>query len=340
MELTIDQIAQLLDGIVEGDGSQIIKRLEKIQEGSPGGISFLSNLKYESYIYKTGSSAVIVSENFVPQKNISATMIRVKDPYAGFTKLLEAHSSPTNKALSGIEQPAFMHESSTIGENFFRGAFSYIGKACKIGQNVKIHPQVYIGDEVIIGDNCTFQPGSKIYSKTIIGNNCDIQAGAVIGSDGFGFAPQNDGSYKNIPQLGNVILEDDVSVGANSTIDCATMGSTIIKRGVKIDNLVQIAHNVKIGEHSVIASQVGISGSTEIGKHCVLAGKAGVVGHIKVADRTTVGANTGISKTITEPGLTLFGYIGYEIKDYLKSYAIFKKLPLLQNKVTELEKKQ
>ncbi|MEX2511795.1 MAG: UDP-3-O-(3-hydroxymyristoyl)glucosamine N-acyltransferase [Cyclobacteriaceae bacterium] len=340
MELTIDQIAQLLDGMVEGDGSQKIQRLEKIQEGSPGGISFLSNLKYEPYIYKTGSSAVIVSEDFVPQKDISATIIRVKDPYTGFTKLLEAHSSPPQQALSGIEQPAYMHESSTIGENFFRGAFSYIGKGCKIGQNVIIHPQVYIGDEVIIGDNCTLQPGSKIYSKTIIGKNCEIQAGAVIGSDGFGFAPQKDGSYKTIPQLGNVILEDDVSIGANSTIDCATIGSTIIKKGVKIDNLVQIAHNVQIGEHSVIASQVGISGSTEVGKHCILGGKAGIVGHIKVADRTTVGANTGISKTIAEPGQIIFGYIGFDIKDYLKSYSIFKKLPLLHTRLTELEKKQ
>ncbi len=340
MESTINQIAQLLDGTVEGDGSKKITQLDKIQEGKAGSIGFLSNLKYESYIYSTYCSAVIVSQDFKPQKNITPALIRVKDPYIGFSHLLEIFSDKNKTLLLGVEEPAFLHHSSTIGKEFYRGAFSYVGQNCKIGINVKIHPQVYIGDEVVIGNNSTIHPGAKIYSKTVIGNNCEILAGAVIGSDGFGFAPQADGSFKNVPQSGNVVIEDNVSIGANTTIDCATMGSTTIKSGVKIDNLVQIAHNVVVGEHSVIAAQVGISGSTVIGKHCIIAGKSGIVGHIKVADHTTIGANTGISKSIEEPGKTIFGYIGFDIKDYLKSYSVFKKLPLLQNKLRDLEKKQ
>jgi UDP-3-O-[3-hydroxymyristoyl] glucosamine N-acyltransferase len=231
MESTIDQIAQLLDGTVEGDGSIKINRLDKIQEGKDGSIGFLSNLKYEAYIYSTNCSAVIVSQDFKPQKNLTPVLIRVKDPYLGFTQLLEIFSDKNKTTLKGVEQPSFLHQSSTIGQEFYRGAFSYIGQNCKIGINVKIHPQVYIGDEVVIGNNSTIHPGAKIYSKTVIGSNCEILAGAVIGSDGFGFAPQTDGSYKNVPQLGNVVIEDNVSIGANTTIDCATMGSTTIKKG-------------------------------------------------------------------------------------------------------------
>ncbi|WP_162418922.1 UDP-3-O-(3-hydroxymyristoyl)glucosamine N-acyltransferase [Cyclobacterium roseum] len=339
MEFTIDQIAQLLDGNVEGDGSIKINRLEKIQEGTVGSIGFLSNLKYEQYLYTTQCSAIIVSNDFTPQKEIQTTLIRVKDPYTGFTKLLEAYKEITTSELIGTETPSHMHESSTIGKNFFRGAFSYIGKGCSIGTNVKIHPQVYIGDQVTIGDNCVLYPGVKLYPGTIIGNHCEIHAGSVIGSDGFGFAPQEDGTYKNIPQLGNVILEDHVSIGANTTIDCATMGSTRIGKGVKIDNQVQIAHNVILGENTVIASQAGVAGSTTLGKNCILAGKSAVVGHIQLADRTTVGGNTGVMKSITEPGQTIFGYIGFDIKAFLKSYTIFKKLPILQDKLRELEKK-
>ncbi|SEJ36713.1 UDP-3-O-[3-hydroxymyristoyl] glucosamine N-acyltransferase [Cyclobacterium xiamenense] len=339
MEFTIDQIAQLLDGNVEGDGSTKINRLDKIQEGTAGSIGFLANLTYEKHLYQTQCSAILVSENFQPQKETTATLIRVKDPYIGFTKLLETYQKITKPELIGTENPSFKHESSTIGANFFRGAFSYIGRDCSIGDNVKIYPQVYIGDQVTIGDNCIFHPGVKLYSGTIVGNNCEIQAGSVIGSDGFGFAPQADGTYKNIPQLGNVILEDNVSIGANTTVDCATLGATRIGKGVKIDNLVQIAHNVILGENTVIASQAGISGSTTLGKNCVLAGKSGIVGHIQLADRTTVGANTGIMKTVKEPGKTFLGYIGMDIKSYLKSYSIFKKLPLLENKLRELEKK-
>lgn len=340
MEFTINQIAKLLDGKVEGDGSQIVNRLDKIQEGGEGGISFLSNLKYEPYLYDTKCTAVIVSEDFKPSKKFQTTLIRVENAYAGFTRLLETYSELTKENKTGVEQPSYLGENSEIGKNSFRAAFSYIGKNAKIGNNVKIHAHASIGDKVEIGDHCVIHAGVKIYHNCIIHNNCEIHAGAIIGADGFGFAPQQDGSYKNIPQLGNVIIEDNVSIGANSTIDRATMGSTIIKNGVKIDNLVQIGHNVIIGENTVIASQTGISGSTEIGKNCIIAGKAGIVGHIKIADNTTIGANTGISKSVKTSGTSIFGYMGFDPKDFLKSYSIFKKLPELQSKLQELEKKQ
>ncbi|WP_114752413.1 UDP-3-O-(3-hydroxymyristoyl)glucosamine N-acyltransferase [Pleomorphovibrio marinus] len=340
MEFTINEIAKLLNGKIEGDGSQKIININKIQEGKPGDISFLSNLKYEPHLYSTESSAVIVSENFTPSKPVATTLVRVKDAYSGFTELLQMVEKLQKPDLLGVEEPCFMHESSHMGEEGFRGAFSYIGKNCSIGRNVKIHPQVYIGEDVKIGDNCVFYTGVKIISGTQIGENCEFQPGAVIGSDGFGFAPQPDGTYKNIPQLGNVVIEDDVSIGANTTIDCATMGSTIIKKGVKIDNQVQIAHNVVIGENTVIASQSGISGSTEIGKNCVLAGKSGIIGHLKIADRTTIGGNTGVMKNVKKPGQTLLGFIGIDLKDYLKSFAVFKKLPQLEDKIKDLEKKR
>ncbi len=339
MDFTINQIAGLLDGKVEGDGSKTVNRLDKIQEGTDGGIAFLSNLKYEPYLYSTRSSAVIVSEDFKPTKDFHTTLIRVPDAYTAFTRLLQAYADMTKTVKTGVEEPSFLGTGSETGENIYRAAFSYIGQDVKIGNNVKIHAHAYIGDQVRIGNNCVIHPGVKIYHGCILGNNCEIHANTVIGADGFGFAPQQDGTYQNIPQLGNVIIEDDVNIGANSTVDRATMGSTVIKKGVKIDNLVQIAHNVVIGENTVIASQSGISGSTEIGKNCILAGKAGIVGHLKIADKTTIGANTGISKSIHTPGTTILGYIGMEIKDFLKSYAIFRKLPELQNKLQELEKK-
>lgn len=339
MEFTLNQIAEMLNGKMEGDGSQTVNRIDKIQEGKEGGISFLANEKYESFIYETDATAVIVSEDFLAQKPIKANLIRVKNAYSGFTQLLEAYArfSKTNKI--GVEQPSYLDESSKIGDNHYRGAFSYVGKNCVIGNHVTIYPHVYIGDNVKIGDNCIIHTGVKICKDTQIGNHCEIQPGAVIGSDGFGFAPQEDGTYKAIPQLGNVIIEDYVSIGSNTTIDCATMGSTLIKKGVKIDNLVQIAHNVIIGENTVIASQTGISGSTEIGKNCVIAGQSGIVGHIKIADKTTIGAKTGISRSINKSGQTLFGFMGMEIKDFLKSYSLFKKLPELQDRIKELEKK-
>ncbi len=340
MEFTVDQVASLLNGKVEGDGSAKVNRLDKIQEGRPGGVSFLSNEKYENFIYQTEASAVIVSEDFKAKKEIKTSIIRVKDAYTGFTQILEAYALFAKNSKTGVEEPAFIDESSLIGSGHYRGAFSYIGKNCRIGKEVKIYPNAYLGDNVTIGDHTIIHAGAKICSDSHIGSYCEIHPGAVIGSDGFGFAPQEDGTYKTIPQIGNVIVEDFVSIGANTTIDCATMGSTIIKKGAKIDNQVQIAHNVIVGENTVIAAQAGISGSTEIGKNCVIAGKAGIVGHIKIADKTTIGANTGVSKSIDLPGQTLFGYMGIELKSFLKAYAIFKNLPELQARLRELEKKQ
>lgn len=339
MEFSLGQIAQLIGGKVEGDSTLKVNRLDKIQDGLPGGISFLSNEKYESYIYETKATAVIVSENFEPQKPLETNLIRVKNAYEGFTMLLEAYSMILTSSRTGKEEPSFFDSSSSIGEGFYLGAFSYVGKNCQIGKSVKIYPQVYIGNGVKIGDNTIIHAGVKIYDNTLIGQNCEFHPGAVIGGDGFGFAPLQDGSYKKIPQLGNVVIEDNVSIGTNTTIDCATMGSTLIKKGAKIDNLVQIAHNVIIGENTVIAAQAGVSGSTEIGKNCVIAGKAGIIGHLKIADHTTIGANTGITKSVTKAGQTVFGYMGYEIKDFLKSYGLFKKLPELNDRIKELEKK-
>jgi UDP-3-O-[3-hydroxymyristoyl] glucosamine N-acyltransferase len=340
MEFTLGQVAAILQGKVEGDENQKVSRLDKIQEGKAGGISFLANEKYTPFIYNTEATAVIVSNSFTPTKALKTNLIRVEDAYNGFTKLLEAYSMMMKSSLVGVEEPAFLDASSQVGEQVYRGAFSYIGKNCKIGDSVKIHSHAHIGDRVQLGNNVIIHAGAKVCADTVIGNNCEIHPGAVIGADGFGFAPQEDGTYKAIPQIGNVILEDNVSVGANSTIDCATMGSTLIKKGAKIDNLVQIAHNVVIGENTVVASQTGISGSTVIGKNCVIAGKAGIVGHITIADNTTIGANTGVSKSITKPGTTLFGYIGFDMKNFLKSYSIFKKLGSIEDRIRELEKKK
>lgn len=340
MEFTLGQIAGLIEGKVEGNENDKVTRLDKIQEGKPGGISFLSNVKYIPHIYNTESTAVIVSQDFVATKPLTTSLIRVENAYTGFTMLLEAYTQLMKTSMIGVEEPSYMDSSSQIGEFCYRGAFSYIGKNCMIGNNVKIHPHAYISDRVKIGDNTIIHAGAKICADGIIGNNCEVNPGAVIGADGFGFAPQEDGSYKNIPQIGNVILEDNVRIGANATIDCATLGSTIIRKGAKIDNLVQIAHNVEIGENTVVASQAGISGSTKIGKNCIIGGQVGAVGHIEVADNSTFGAKTGISKTITKPGQTFFGFIAMDMKRFLKSYSLFKNLESIENRLRELEKKK
>jgi UDP-3-O-[3-hydroxymyristoyl] glucosamine N-acyltransferase len=325
MEFSLEQLAGILGGTVEGDPTQKVHRLDKIQESQPGSIAFLANPKYESFLYETAATAVIVSQDFVASKPYQTNLIRVKDAYTGFTTLLEAYQQLNQAALVGVEQPSYLAESSSMGEQGYRGAFSYIGKNCIIGKGVKIYGHVYIGDRVKIGDGTLIYSGAKIYEDTQIGKYCVIHAGAVIGSDGFGFAPQPDGSYKTIPQVGNVILEDQVSIGANTTIDRATMGSTLIRKG--------------IGEHTVIAAQTGISGSTEIGKNCVLAGKVGIAGHLKIADNTTIGGNTGINKSIKTPGRTLFGFMALDLNHFLRSYSIFKNLDDLQKRIQQLEKK-
>lgn len=338
MEFSAGQIAALLQGELEGDPAVRVHNIAKIEEGSPGCISFLANLKYEPYIYTTKSSIVLVSRDFKPKKPVQAALVRVEDPYLSFTMLLEEYQRLTNPVKNGTEEPCWMGEGSSIGRNAYRGAFSFIGNNCRIGDNVKIYPQVYIGDNVQIGDNSVLFPGVKIYAGCTIGKHCNIGAGTVIGSEGFGFAPQADGTYRNIPQLGNVVLEDFVDIGANTTIDRATMGSTIIRRGVKLDNLIQIAHNVEVGANTVMASQSGISGSTRLGENCVIGGQVGIVGHIRMANRTSVGAQSGVSKAVKEEGSILFGSPAIEYSNQMKSIVVFKQLPDLLRRVQELEK--
>jgi UDP-3-O-[3-hydroxymyristoyl] glucosamine N-acyltransferase len=339
MEFTVNQIAVMLQGRVEGNGERVVNQVSKIEGGKAGTISFLSNLKYEQYLYTTECSAVIVNNDFEAKQSFKTTLIRVKDSYLAFTTLLEEYQKIVKQSLQGIEQPSYIGSNVVHGTGFYLGAFARIGSNVRIGNNAKIHAQVSIGDNVLIGDNCEIHAGAKIYADTIIGNNCNIFANAVIGCDGFGFAPQPDGSYRTIPQLGNVILEDNVSVGSNSTIDCATMGSTILRKGVKIDNLVQIAHNVEIGENTVIASQTGISGSTKIGKNCIIAGQVGFAGHITVANKTKIGGQTGVISTVEKEGQSLFGTPAISVKESLRSSVVLKRLPQLEKRLHELEKK-
>lgn len=329
----------LIGGKVEGDGAATVNRLEKIEEATEGSIAFLANPKYLPHIYSTQATAVIVKDDFQPEKEISSSLIRVEDPYSAFAKLLEEYQKLTAKVKTGIEQPSFQHESAKYGENIYLGAFSYLGENAKIGNNTKIYPNVYIGDNVEIGDNTTLHPGVKIYANCKVGNHCVIHSGVVIGSDGFGFAPQEDGTYKSIPQTGNVIIEGHVDIGANTTIDCATMGSTIVKSGVKIDNLVQIAHNVEVGKNTAIASQAGLSGSAKIGENCQIGGQAGITGHLKMADRTIIGPQAGVPKSITQEGKVWFGTPIMEHRDFLRVSVILRNLPNLIERVKELEKK-
>ncbi|MGM9510453.1 UDP-3-O-(3-hydroxymyristoyl)glucosamine N-acyltransferase [Larkinella sp. GY13] len=339
MEFTVKQIAALLGGTVDGNESLKISQLSKIEEGKEGSISFLANLKYEQYLYTTAASAVIVNQSFQPRQPVQATLIFVDNSYSAFTKLLEHVNrlQPTEKI--GVEQPSFMAETSRIGDRVYRGAFSYIGENCLIGSNVKIYPQAYIGNNVTIGDNTIIHAGARIIDNTVIGQHCVIKPNAVIGSEGFGFAPEPDGSYRAIPQLGNVIIEDNVSIGANTTIDCATVGSTIIRKGVKLDNLIQVGHNVEIGRNTVIAAQCGIAGSAKIGENCVIGGQSGITGHIVLANRTKVGGRSGVTKSVKEEGLSLNGMPAFDVKDSLRSSIVFQRLPSLEKRIGVLENK-
>ena len=339
MQFTVQQVAQILGGEIEGDTQALISNLGKIQEAKSGDIAFLANPKYENFIYTTQATAVIVAKDFQPKQHISATLIRVTDAYSAFSKLLEAYEKMISVEKKGKENPCFIHETATLGEEIYVGAFTYIGENAKIGDRTKIYPNVYIAENVLIGENTTIYAGVKIYKNCIIGSNCVVHAGTVIGSDGFGFAPQSDGSFQTIPQIGNVVLEDHVSIGANTTIDRATMGSTIIKKGAKIDNLVHIAHNVIVGENTVIAAQAGIAGSTEIGSNCMLGGQVGLAGHIKIANKTMLGAQSGLGGNVEEEGLQLQGSPAFGLKDFYKTYAVFKKLPELYRQINALERK-
>jgi UDP-3-O-[3-hydroxymyristoyl] glucosamine N-acyltransferase len=333
MEFTAGQIAELLGGKVKGNANSIINSFAKIEEGAHGAISFFANPKYEPYLYSTQASAIIIDKSFVPKKEISSTLILVDNPYLAFSTLLVEYKKVIEKNKKGFESPHFIGESTIFGENVYVGAFAYIGKNCTIGDNVKIWPQVYIGDNVTIGDNTDVQPGVKIYANTLIGKSCVIKANAVIGSEGFGFALQENGTYKNIPQLGNVVIGDHVNVGANTTIDCSTMGSTVIGDGVKLDNLVQVAHNVTLGKNTIMVSQSGVAGSSKIGDNCIIGGQVGIIGHITVADNTKVGGQSGVTKSIKKAGTSVNGTPAFDYADNLRSLAIFRNLPEIIKKL-------
>lgn len=338
MKVKAIQIAEALGGRLEGNPNQEVSKLSKIEEGYSESITFLANLKYKNYIYTTQASVVIVGNDFVPEKPISATLIRVENPYTAFTQLLEFYNQMKNQQKVGIENPVFVASSVKKGENLYIGAFTTIAENVIIGNNVKIYPNVNIAENVVIGDDTIIYSGVNIYSETIIGKNCIIHSGAVIGADGFGFAPQPDGTYKKIPQIGNVVLENNVEIGANATIDRATMGSTIIREGVKVDNLVQIAHNAEIGKNSVIASQSGVAGSSKIGENCTIGGQVGIAGHISVGNGVKVQAQSGIARNVEE-GEVLQGTPALGYMEYNRAYVLFKKLPQIEERVQKLEHK-
>lgn len=341
MQFSIAQIADLLGGEVEGDPKEIINMLANIKDAKKGQISFLSNPKYEPHIYSTNATAVIVSKNFSPREKLSTTIIKVDDPYIAFTVLLEQYHAFLSFQKIGVEEMSFIGNNSKTGEGIYRGAFSYIGENVTIGENVKIYPHAYVGDNSTIGNDTILHAGVKLYSNSKIGNNCVLHSGVIIGSDGFGFAPQQDGTYKNIPQLGNVAIGNNVHIGANTVIDCAVMPneSTKIGNGTKLDNLIQIAHNVKIGENTVVAALSAIAGSTEIGDNCVFGGQIGVAGHLKVASKTSLGAQTGLGKNVKNEGEKLFGSPAINLSQFYRSYAVFKNLPDLSTRLKQLEEK-
>ena len=337
MEFTALSIAGFLKGEIVGDPDVRVNTVAKIEEGSVGALSFLANPKYEHYIYTTASSVVLVNNDFTPTTEVKATMIKVPDAYKAFASLLTLveQSRPKKK---GIHPTAVIEQGATIGSDTYIGAYVYIGENCIIGNNCSIYPHVFIGDSSTVGDNCKLFAGVKIYHECKIGNSCTIHAGSVIGSDGFGFAPQSDNEFMKIPQIGNVILEDNVDIGANVSIDRATMGSTIIRRGVKIDNLVQIGHNVEVGENTVMAGQTGIAGSTRIGKNCMFAGQVGITGHIKIADGTKIGAKAGVAGEVREENSVILGSPAIDYKQFLKSSVLFRKLPEIKTKIDQMEK--
>lgn len=337
MKFTAEQIAGILEGEVIGNPNAEVYKLSKIEEGTEGSLTFLANPKYQNYIYSTQATITIVNASFEPEQEIATTLIKVDDAYKSFSKLLEYYNQ-VKLMKSGIEQPSVVSENVTYGEHLYLGSFCYIGKNVKIGNNVKIYPNTFIGDNVVIGDNCVFFAGVRVYSETEIGNNCTIHSGSIIGSDGFGFAPSEDGTFSKIPQIGNVILEDNVDVGACTTIDRATLGSTIIKKGVKLDNQIQIAHNVEIGENTVIASQTGIAGSTKIGKNCMIGGQVGIVGHITIGNDVRIQAQSGIGKSLKD-GETVQGSPAFNYNDFSKSFVHFRNLPKIVSDLDNLKKK-
>lgn len=336
MKFTAAQIASILEGEVIGNPNAEVYKLAKIEEGSEGSLTFLANPKYANYIYTTNASIAIVNKTFEPEQEIKATLIKVEDAYKSFSKLLEYYNQ-VKLMKSGIEQPSVISEGVQYGDNLYLGSFCYLGQNVKIGNNVKIYPNSFIGDNVIIGDNCIFFAGVRIYSESEIGNNVTIHSGTIIGSDGFGFAPQEDGTYVKVPQIGNVIIEDNVEVGSCSTVDRATLGATIIRKGAKLDNQIQVAHNVEIGENTVIAAQTGIAGSTKIGKNCMIGGQVGIAGHLTISDNVKIQAQSGIGKSLKE-GEVVQGSPAFNYGDFAKSFVHFKNLPKIVKDLEDLKK--
>ncbi|MFJ1322109.1 UDP-3-O-(3-hydroxymyristoyl)glucosamine N-acyltransferase [Capnocytophaga canis] len=337
MKFTALQIANILNGEVEGNPNVEVYKLAKIEEGEEGSITFLANPKYKHHIYTTKASIAIVNKSFYPDSPLEVTLVKVEDAYSAFSKLLEYYNQiKLNKV--GIENPSFISSSATLGENVYVGAFVYIGENVQIGNNVKIYPNTYIGDNVTIDDNTTIFAGCKIYSETVIGKHCTLHAGVVLGADGFGFAPVQEGFYNKVPQIGNVIIKDYVDIGAGATVDRATLGSTVIGKGVKIDNLVQIAHNVEIGKNTVIAAQTGVAGSTKIGESCMIGGQVGIAGHLTIGNHVKIQAQTGIGRNVKDEE-TLQGTPALSYAEYNKAYVVFRKLPDILKKIEQLESK-
>ena len=338
LKFTAEQISEILNGEVYGNPKEVVSKLSKIEEGEEGSLTFLSNPKYNSWLYVTAASVVIVDEKFVPEKEVSSTLIKVEDPYMAFTKLLEYYNN-IQLHKSGIEDPVFIHETATHGADLYLGSFSYLSQNVRIGNNVKIYPNVFIGDNVVIGNDTTLFAGAKIYSDCLIGNGCTIHSGSIIGCDGFGFAPEKNGGYSKIPQIGNVIIEDNVDIGSGTTIDRATLGSTIIRAGVKLDNQIHVAHNVEIGSNTVIAAQTGIAGSTKIGEDCKIGGQVGIVGHLTIGNNVRIQAQSGIGKSIGDNEIVQ-GSPAMPYNDFNKSYVHFRNLPKWSSRIDELEKQK
>ena len=337
MQFSAAQIALLTDGRTEGDPLAEVSSFGKIEEAVAGQLAFLANPKYEEFLYTTGASVIIVNELLELKQPVSATLIRVPDAYTAFASLLTKYQEIVAQQLTGIQEPSYRSASARIGENVFIGAFAYLGDGVVLGNHVKVHPQVYLGNNVRVGDHTVLHPGVKIYHNCVIGAHVTVHAGSVIGGDGFGFAPQADGSFKKVPQIGNVEIEDYVEIGANVTIDRATIGSTVIRTGAKLDNLIQIAHNVDVGHHTVIAAQAGISGSTKIGSGVMIGGQAGIVGHVQIADGARINAQSGVTKSIKSPGGAVTGSPAHDYTSALRSQALSRKLPELEKRLKELE---
>jgi UDP-3-O-[3-hydroxymyristoyl] glucosamine N-acyltransferase len=336
MVFTAAQIALLVQGTVEGDDLAAVSSFGKIEDAGPGQLSFLANPKYEDYLYTTGASVVIVNDSLQLRQPLQSTLIRVPNAYTAFATLLTTYQEMQAQQWQGIQQPSYIDPTAKVGDKVFIGAFAYIGKGAVVGDGAHIHPHAYVGDGAVVGTGSRLMPGVKLYHHCVVGNRVTIHAGTVIGADGFGFAPQADGSYKKVPQIGNVIIEDNVEIGANTCIDRATIGSTIIRKGAKVDNLVQLAHNVEVGENTVVAAQVGISGSTKLGAQVMVGGQAGIVGHIHIGDGARINAQSGVSKSLA-PGKAVTGSPAYDYTSALRSQAVQRRLPDLEKRIKELE---